>query len=305
MTLTDYQSTPGLSNSMMKDLAVSQLRFWHRWLNPARVPEEPTAEMQLGTALHCAMLEPLAFHDRFACELEPPEGTLDTMDELRQWLRDNGVAPKGTRKADVIGQVQMVNRHQPILEVLKAQHAAQHAGKVVFKAGDWLRIYHCSDALRAEPVAMEILSIGECEVALSAPEPTTGVLLKGKLDWLNPGVTLDIKTFSSRGKSIDRTVADAIYYNDYVRQAYIYSLLRGGSYDHVLAFVESEPPHEVRIKVLRPGNSLYWQKARAEVIQLCRLYAECQERFGDKKPWREPRELEPLQDEEMPGLVYG
>jgi hypothetical protein len=46
---------PGLSFSGMKDFAVSPLRYWYRNINPNRPPFEATPEMQLGSALHCAV----------------------------------------------------------------------------------------------------------------------------------------------------------------------------------------------------------------------------------------------------------
>jgi hypothetical protein len=129
---------------------------------------------------------------------------------------------------------------------------------------------------------------------------------------MTPKVTLDIKTFSQkRGKSIDKSVTDAIYYEQYYRQAYVYALLRGWpdkwSGDHVLAFVESEEPHEVRLRALRPKSgsqpNLYWLTAGVEVRGFCRTYAACMERFGEK-PWRSECTIQALHDEDMPQLAW-
>lgn len=313
MTDAEYFSTPGLSHSGMKDLAVSPLRYWHRHVNPNRVAEEPTPEMQIGSAVHCAVLEPGEFDKRYACELVPPDDCLDTIEDLRSFIRNCGETPKGTRKAEVILQVQKIAPNVPILEVLHVEHAKQNAGRVIFKADDWARIHGCATALMEEPRLQEILSTGTPELAIFTTDSDTGVKLKGKLDWATSKLTLDLKTFvQKRGKSIDRSVADAILYENYHRQGFFYAALRGWPNDwngeHVLAFVESFEPHETRIRSLRPktaGNAnMYWLRAQHEVRDLIRIYAAYMDKFGVDRPWRSVQEIEPLSDEDMPGLAY-
>lgn len=314
MTDAEYFSTPGLSHSGMRDLAVSPLRYWHLHVNPNRPTDEPTPEMEIGHALHCAILERSEFDKRYACEVVPPDLCLDTIEDMRGFLREIGVTPKGTRKAEMISQVQTVAPDAPILEVLRERHADQHAGKLIFKVEEWLRIAGAAQAMTEEPRVQAILDAeGQAEAQLFAKDPETGVPLKAKLDWLAPNLTLDLKTFSQkRGKSIDKSIADAIFYEQYYRQAFFYGLLRGWPQswpgEFVMAFVESEPPHEVRIRALRPktgGNvNLYWERARIEVRQLIRTYAECMDKFGVDRPWRYAQEITPLADEEMPGMVF-
>lgn len=309
----DYFSAPGLSNSGMKDLAVSPLRYWHLHINPERPADEPTPEMQIGSALHCAILEPAAFDKRYACEAIPPEGCLSTIGDMRDWLKSKGVTPKGTLKVDIVAQVLAKDPSAPVLDLIVEKHAAEHAGKVIFPVESWLCIGGAAQAVRDEPRVNAILeAAGKPEAEIFGKDQDTGVLLKGKLDWLAPTLTLDLKTFTQkRGKSIDRSVADAILYEQYYRQAFMYALLRGWpkefSGEFVMVFVESTPPHEVRLRVLRPktgGNAnLYWERARVEVRQLIRTYAECMAHFGDK-PWRYAQEITALADEEMPGLSY-
>ncbi len=313
MNDAEYFAAPGLSNSGMSDLAVSPLRYWHLHLNPERPADEPTAEMQVGSALHCAVLEPSEFDKRYACELIPPEGCLDTISDLRLALENIGLKGKGSAKGPIIQQVQEALPHMPILSVLQEQHAQQNEGKVIFPVESWLCIGGAAAALRDEPRVNAILDAeGKSEHRIFMIDKETGVPLKGKLDWLAPGLTLDLKTFTQkRGKSIDRSVADAILYEQYYRQAYFYGLLRGWpkefSGEFVMAFVESQPPHEVRLRVLRPktgGNAnLYWIKAQLEVRNLIRTYAECVNHFGDK-PWRYAQEINALVDEDMPGMAF-
>ncbi len=312
-----YFAAPGLSQSGMKDLAVSPLRFWHWNINPKRPKEDPTKYMDFGSALHCAVLEPDKLDERYACDIHEDDyaDCLVTMDDLRVWLKDKGHLPKGKLKAELIAQVQSLDANWPILDVLQAQHEKATAGKLVFKRSDWERLGAAAHALRSEPKLAEILSDpdGQAEMATFTTDERTGVELKGKMDWVLPKLTVDIKTFSQKsGKSIDRSIADAIYYEGYYRQAAFYAILRGWpeeySGEFLIPFVESEPPHEVRLRVLRPktrGEShLYWDRARIEIRGMIDLYAECVEQFGDR-PWRWAQEMTDLSDEELPaGLSY-
>ncbi len=312
----NYFDLPGLSYSTMKDLAVSPTRYWYLHINPNRPLIEPTREMQIGQALHCAVLEPAKFDQRYACELIPPDDCLDTMEDLRSFLRERGVTPKGTRKAEVIAQVQAVRPSAPILDTLKAQHAAQNEGRMIFCVDDWARIQGCAKALVQEPRIIEVLEQGESEKAFFATDPETGVHLKAKMDWVTPKLTLDLKTFQQkRSKSLDQSVADAIWFEGYYVQAYFYTMLRqlqpGANRkdppDFLIAFVESEEPHEVRLKVLRPTTagepSLYWMQARTHVQRMIRLYAACIERYGNK-PWRSEQKVDPLMDEDLKQLAW-
>lgn len=314
-----YFQAPGLSNSGMSDLLVSPLRYWFRNINPARVEEPPTAAMQFGSALHCSVLEPDKFESRYACRVdaEDYDGCLVNSDDLKTWLRDKGITPKGTRKAGWIEQVQAVDPNWPIFDVIAERHATEHAGKVMFGLDDWLRIDRAKSALLNEPRLQGILSEGRAEVSIMAEDPEFGIPLKARLDWVTPTATLDIKTFSqTRGKSIDKTVTDAIWYEGYNRQAYFYTWMRTllGGWDlkkqwptFVLAFVESDEPHEVRLRALRPTTAgqpnLYWERARLEVRALMRRYADYWNKYGEQ-PWRDQQEVAPLIDDEIPQLAW-
>lgn len=315
MPADEYHAMPGLSSSGMKDLEVSPLRYWHLHINPNRPIIEETPFTIFGSALHCAVLEgDKIFSSRYACALDPNDfdGILDTADDLKGWLKDKGRHPKGVHKADWIAQVQEADPNWPILEVLKCQYAELARDKTILKVDDWARLSGCVKSLLEEPRIQEILKDGRCEVSMTRVDPETGVLRKGRLDWMHPKLTLDIKTFSQKlGKTIDQSIASAIFYEKYYRQAVNYADLRGWPHEwkgeHVIAFVESEEPHEVRLKALRPKTggqaNIYWQRGVLESKALTRRYADYMERFGNE-PWRDAQEIDPLDDSEMPGLNY-
>lgn len=317
--VAEYYAVPALSNSGMKDLAVSPLRYWHLNINPARPVRVESPEMKFGTALHCLVLEgDQAFEQRYACKLNAADypDCLITIEDLRGWIRDKGGKPVGTRKAEVIQQAQAMDPSVPVWDVLEARHFATNGGKTFFEKEEWTRLANAAAALRREPKVQEILKSGDAEVSVFVTDSATGIPLKGRLDWISASASCiaDIKTFTQkRGKSIDQTIADAIYYEGYYRQAFLYSTLhqratgRKAPLKYIMPFVESQEPHEVRIRELRQSShgavNLYWQKAAIEVRHFCETWGHYMSEFGDR-PWRRDREIEVLDDMEMKGMAF-
>lgn len=316
MHADDYHAAPGLSNSALKDLEVSPLRYWHLHINPNRPVDEPTPAMKIGTALHCALLEPTKFDSRFACSIQREDHWLVTVEDIRTWLKDHSQTPKGTKKDGLITQALDHDPKVMIFDVEEKVYAAANEGKTILHPDDWARVHGMAAALRNEEALAQILEAGEPEVSMFAPDPETGVLLKSRMDWVTPAKTLDVKTFSQmRGKSIDKSVADAIYYEKYYRTAYFYTQIRvlqesapPKRPDFVLAFVESEEPFEVRLRVLRPTTAgqpnLYWMRAQQEVTYLIRRYSDYVTQYG-LDPWRDEQRIDPLLDDEIPQMSYG
>jgi hypothetical protein len=288
-------------------------------INPERPVDEPSRQMILGSAVHCSVFEPFKFTARYAEDFVAPEGCLDTIQDLRNWLEAQGVKAKGTTKGPIIQQVLAIDPNCQVLSVLQAAHATQHQGKVILSSDEIVRLSGMADALAIEPAVQRYLQAdGQIEVPMFATDPDTGVSLKAKMDLVLPAATVDLKTFTQkRGKSIDKTIADTIWYEKYHWQAYFYAMIRrlqagesreNASLDHVNIFVESDPPHEVRIRVLRPVTAgevnLYWERARLETRDLIRLYADCMNTFGFDKPWRVEQKPDPLLDADLSALPW-
>jgi hypothetical protein len=225
-------------------------------------------------------------------------------------LRDRDLPTTAKLKSELVQRVLDHDPAAPVLDVLLALHAEKTTGMTLLDKDSWYRASGATEALLNEPGIKTILQSGNAEVSIFAVDPDTGVLLKARMDWVSPSCTLDLKTFTQmRGRSIDDSVARAIFYEGYYRQAYYYTLLRSlvGSKvtKFVFGFVESEQPHEVRIRQLAAKGHgeahAYWERARLEVQQSIQGYAYCQQRFGSD-PWRSEQEVELLRDEELPGL---
>jgi hypothetical protein len=61
----DYHADPAVSASHLHAVAKSPYHYWSRYLDPQRLPVEPTAAMRLGSLVHCAVLEPEELLQRY------------------------------------------------------------------------------------------------------------------------------------------------------------------------------------------------------------------------------------------------
>ena len=316
------RDTIGLSYSGINDLMISPLRYWHKHLNPERVKPDPTPAMEFGRAAHCAVLEPDRFDVRYCRRFDAAdvEGCLQTVPDIKQWIIDKGGKPKTVAKSLLIDQAMKIDPNVPIYDVLRLVHGDKHAGKVELTAEDWERLQGVREALRNEVLLAEILAEGEAEMPFVVQHE--GINLKARMDWITPDETLDIKTFSDFRKiPIDKIITNAIFYEHYYRQGYFYSLIRAianGNTDSsaaqtaprfIFVFVESDPPHETRIRELKPKESgqacMLWERARIECNWAINIYREYMDKFGVEKPWRYAQKIEALVDEEFPALAYG
>jgi hypothetical protein len=75
--------------------------------------------------------------------------------------------------------------------------AAQSEGLAVVTPADWLVICDMADALSQHRLAMQLLSDGKPEVSAYALDEPTGVLRRGRFDWLGSTILTDYKTAAS------------------------------------------------------------------------------------------------------------
>ncbi|WP_075180542.1 PD-(D/E)XK nuclease-like domain-containing protein [Pantoea sp. 1.19] len=80
----DYHGGPGISKSQLDDIAVSPAIY--QWRKGAPVDEEKTAALDLGTALHCLLLEPDEFSKRFEIGPEVNRRTTAGKEKEKEFL---------------------------------------------------------------------------------------------------------------------------------------------------------------------------------------------------------------------------
>lgn len=337
MPEAEYFAAEGLSASGMKHLAVSPLNYWHRHLNADYQPPESTVEQRFGKAAHCMALEPERFDAAFATKLEPEEGVLVTMDDLKTFCEQNGLKKTAKKKQELIDRIMDSGLPARIWDFELANYMEENAGKTFLTEDETKRVRGAAATILNDRAACQVLR-GVPEVSFFARDPRTGVMLKARMDLMAPDSTKDLKTFSnSRNKPVQKVVFDTIYYESYYLQCVHYQRVRElvraalnkgeaivsgpvapewlelfkvtepDSFDFV--FIESCEPHHVMVVQLVASEfehgekNVYWLDAENQIERMTRLYADCIRQFGDR-PWRELTEPHLLQDTDMPQLMF-
>lgn len=144
---------PNLSRSeyeAIRAINVSSLEYFERSALHAREamlhPKAPTAAMEVGTDLHCAVLEPERFSKEYAGTIKVDRRTTEGK---KRW----------------------------------AEFEAEHQGMNLLDADEWVTITRMRDAVYAHPVAKQMLSgLGHNEVGIVYEHAASGLLCKSLLD---------------------------------------------------------------------------------------------------------------------------
>jgi exodeoxyribonuclease VIII len=175
-------------------------------------PSEPTETMEFGTAVHCGVLEP----DRYVSRVV--------------------LSPTFNKRSNA-GKAEF------------AAFCAEHAGKIVLAPAEHAAAAKCIAAIRASPAARRLLRGAYTEVSLFWRDGQYDVPCKARLDAINFGGILDVKTTKDASPQEFRKSAANFQYH-----------LQGAQYHnaHEAVFnetpeffamicVESEEPHAVAV----------------------------------------------------------
>jgi PDDEXK-like domain of unknown function (DUF3799) len=216
MPAEDYFEIEAMSASGAKKMLLSPAHY--KLMRDQ--PLEPTAEMQVGTAVHCGVLEPDTFAMRIACA---PDCDKRTKSGKEEWTA----------------------------------FATTNAGRIILSPDDFARARRCIDATRAHPAAAQLLLSAEIEISLFWRDGRYDVPCKARLDARNHGGIIDLKT--TRDASPDgfaRQIANLLYH---VQGAHYFSgvehVLNETPAFFAFIAVENEPPHAVACYSL-PGNAV-------------------------------------------------
>lgn len=224
MTEREYRKHPAYSQSQLKVFKESIPRFHARYVAKTIDEPEPSEEMRVGTALHCAIFNPSGFDKQY---VKLPKLDLRKKDDKVIW----------------------------------ADFQAKHAGKEFLKPDQYELVRDMAESVESsfwwqdhiEPIFDLAEEENRFEVPLFWNCPDTGIALKGLLDVIGNGFLVDVKTTTE--KNLDpsnwRWVVKRFKYH---WQAYVY--LWGYSQNlgvdlHDLRFlqfvVSKEPPYEVAV----------------------------------------------------------
>jgi hypothetical protein len=231
----DYHAHPAVSKSHLDKVARSPAHYWASYLDPERVPQEPTQAMILGTALHTAVLEPELWDQQFAV---PP---------------------------------QAFDRRTKAGKELAQAFEQEAAGKLVLSPDDADRIRRMADAVHQHPASRFLLDLpGLREASYFWTDEETGVECKCRPDWHSTDrrLVVDVKTTEDASpKGFQKSVASWRYH---VQAAWYQRPL--GAEQFLFICVEKTSPFCVAVYAVTPA--MFAAGARAADRDLA-LLAEC------------------------------
>jgi hypothetical protein len=256
----DYRALPAINITLLKELRRSALHFQYAKDHP-----KESAAMTVGTAAHCATLEPERFaHDFVIWDRKTDSGR---------------AAPRNGKAWEAF--------------------VAEAGSRTVLTADEYGLAIEMAAAVRNDPVAAKYLESGEPEVTLAWE--IDGRPCKGRVDWLThrdgEPVVVGLKTarnclpfaFGSAAAKLGYHCQWAFYHDGY-------QAIQKRAPRMVEIVVESTPPHAVVVYVI-PEDVL--EQGRDEYQELLRQLAVCER----DDHWPGPAETEQILT--LPSWVYG
>ena len=156
-----YHAHSAVSKSHLDLVAKSPLHFWARYLDPNRLPQEPTAAMAIGSAVHTHVLE------------------------LDQWDAQYVVAPAGIDRRTKVGKAEW--------DVFQTAIGT----RTVISREDADLVMRIGRSVLSHPAAAYLLSLpGKAETTHMWVDEATGLQCKCRPDWLldDGSMIVDLKT---------------------------------------------------------------------------------------------------------------
>ena len=229
----DYHSLPGISISRLKTLAKSPLHYQYELKHPRQ-----TQPMTLGTAAHCAVLEPKLFDGRYTV-----------------WARMSDSGNQCPRRGQYWDAFLLEN-----------------VGKIVLTVEEYELARAIGKAVRSDPTAMKYLETGEPEVTMQHGER------RGRADWLTkidgkPFVVglksaRDVRhfKFGSAAATLGYPLQWAWYFD-------LYESITGVEPEMIEIVVENTPPHAVVTYIIAEDIIL---QGREEYEKLLEVLTRCE-----------------------------
>lgn len=226
-----YFADPALGSSAIKDLHTSPPDwFWHSPYCSLRPPKEDKSAFRFGTAVHVALLEGMdtfkAVYGVLPSKWEHRDA-LDTIDDLKAWLRDKGEKVTGA-KAELIARVHAIDPAVPILDVIQNEWRKQ--GRRELSRDEYNRIVLMERMLmgRADnPTALGKAFMGGLSEVSVFWTDENGIRHKARLDKIKPNATIDLKTFSNwKDREFEQAILREIAIRRYPVQAVHYEEAR-------------------------------------------------------------------------------
>lgn len=217
-----YHYAPGISKSGLDMIARSPAHYQAS----QAIPRTETPAMRLGTAMHCAVLEPNRYPDRY----------IRAIDGIDRRTKEGKNAWK--------------------------EFEQQAQGKTILMIEEWDAVARMSESISIHQSASGLLMEGHSEVSVFAE--LEGIQVKCRPDWIREdGIVVDLKTTRNASpRAFAKSVANFRYQ---VQDSFYRDVITSSGFE-VTAFVfiavESSPPYQVAVYTLESeavdlGRRLY------------------------------------------------
>lgn len=204
MNNNEYHSHEAIGSSILKKIAQKSL------LHAIKEERKESDALNLGSAIHCAILEPEKFNQEFL------------------------VMPK-------------IDGRTKEGKALKAEFEIKAQGKTLLTEDQLEQVKGMLSSIHAHEIARGMLTGGEAEYAYFAKDLATGLMLKTKPDYKNAGALIDLKTCQDASR--EGFIRACITFNYALQAAFyldVYNLATGENLtEFFFVAVESSAPYAV------------------------------------------------------------
>lgn len=154
------------------------------------------------------------------------------------------------------------------------REAARSAGRTPILAKDFEAAAAMRDAVYASPLAAGILSEGRPEVSAWGTDPETGILMRGRLDWLRDETVVDLKTSAkpTHPCEFERTAWTLGYHLQAAWYLRLLELAGEEPRPYLWVVLDKNAPHETYVY---QASADLLERGREDVDRALRLYADC------------------------------
>jgi hypothetical protein len=246
--IEEYHAAESISHSKLEVFRQRPALFKKRFIDKS-VERESTAAFAIGSALHCAVLEPMNYASRYATR---PEG---------------------------------IDRRTSAGKVAFSAFCAENEGKTILDSDEFELVRNMALAINANPNASSLLSFGQAEMTWRARTPSIPHHLQCRTDWFNQAggdlsggrpYALDIKTVESLDAAAFRSFEKAFVNFGYHRQCGFYLPLMQdcGVTVRDFFFIAVEKCEPFGVAIYKPTDEAIEAGLNESVADLRRL-AEC------------------------------
>jgi exodeoxyribonuclease VIII len=223
-TNEQYHANEAISHSKLELFRRRPISYYRRFVAKTVARPEPTEAFRLGSAAHCAVLEPATFWHRYALR---PEG---------------------------------IDRRTKDGKIAFAEFEAANAGKTIITQDEKVAVEQMTVAVLLHPLASQLLAAGQPELSWRVT-PAGGMALQCRTDWFNKAgcelsggrpFVADLKTVESLDADAFRNFERACFNFGYHRQAGFYlplitEIVGSPVFDFYFILVEKAEPYGVAV----------------------------------------------------------